>query len=216
MEQLNKSDNKRPPLKIAVLGSGKGSNCQSIIDAISAGTLNATIACVLSDIENAFILERARKHGIPAEFVSAAPFKNKLDGEGEQRYIATLQKYGAQVIVLAGFMRIIKTGLLKAFSGRILNIHPALLPAFPGVESWKQALNYGAKVAGCTVHIVDQGTDTGPIIVQKAVPVLENDTAETLHARIQIEEHKAFPEALQLFADGRISIEGRRVKILMD
>lgn len=203
-------------LKIAVLGSGKGSNCQSIIDAINAGTLNARIVCVISDVENAFILDRARKHGIPAEYLSAAPFKTKLDGEAEKNYLAMLRKYGAEIIVLAGFMRIIKKNFLQAFSGRILNIHPALLPAFPGVESWKQAMAYGAKVAGCTVHIVDEGTDTGPIIVQKAVPILENDTSETLHARIQVEEHKAYPEALRFFSESRISIEGRRVKIRMD
>jgi len=206
----------REPLRIAVLGSGKGSNCQSIIDAISDGTLNAIIVCVISDVENAFILERAKKHGIPAEFISAAPFKTKLEGEAEKNYITALEKYGAEVIVLAGFLRIIKKGMLATFSGRILNIHPALLPSFPGVESWKQAMDYGAKVAGCTVHIVDEGTDTGPIIVQKAVPILENDTPETLHARIQIEEHKAYPEALRLFSDDRISITGRRVKIRMD
>ena len=204
------------PLKIAVLGSGKGSNCQSIIDAIKTGTLNAKIVCVISDVENAFILERAKKHGIPAEYLSAAPFKTKLDGEAERNYLAVLEKYGAEVIVLAGFMRIIKTNLLQTFSGRILNIHPALLPAFPGVESWKQAMDYGAKVAGCTVHIVDEGTDTGPIIIQKAVPILESDTPAALHARIQAEEHKAYPEALRFFSENRISLEGRRVKIRMD
>ena len=216
MEPKQQDRQSRPPLRIAVLGSGKGSNCQSIIDAISAGTLNARIVCVLSDVENAFILERARKHGIPAEFISAAPFKTKLDGEGEQRVLAVLRKYNAEVIVLAGFMRIIKKGLLQAFAGRVLNIHPALLPAFPGVESWKQALDYGTKIAGCTVHIVDEGTDTGPIVVQRAVPVLENDTAEALHARIQVEEHKAYPDALKLFAEGRICVHGRRAKILVD
>jgi len=210
------NDRKREPLKIAVLGSGKGSNCQSIIDAINAGTLNAKVACVISDVENAFILERARKYGIPAEFISAAPFKTKLEGDAEQKYLAALKKYGAEVIVLAGFMRILKKGLLNTFAGRILNIHPALLPAFPGKESWKQALDYGAKVAGCTVHIVDEGTDTGPIIVQCPVPILENDTPETLHARIQVEEHKAYPEALRLFAENRILPDGRRIKIRMD
>ncbi|OGV62155.1 MAG: phosphoribosylglycinamide formyltransferase [Lentisphaerae bacterium RIFOXYA12_FULL_48_11] len=204
------------PLKVAILGSGKGSNCQSIIDAIKAGTLNARIVCVISDVENALILDRAKKNNIPAEYLSAAPFKTKLDGEAERNYLAVLRKYGAEIIVLAGFMRIIKKNLLQAFAGRILNIHPALLPAFPGVESWKQAMDYGAKVAGCTVHIVDEGTDTGPILVQKAVPILENDTAEILHARIQAEEHKAYPEALRFFSENRISMEGRRVKIKMD
>ena len=205
--------NERAPLKVAILGSGKGSNAQAIMDAIAAGRLHAKIVCVLSDVEDAYILERARRQGIPAEFVSAAPFKTKLEGEGEQRYLDVLRRYRAEVVALAGFMRIIKGGLLDAFPNRIINIHPALLPAFPGMESWRQALDYGAKVAGCTVHLVDAGTDTGPIILQKVVPVLDNDTAASLHARIQEQEHVAFPEALQWFAEGRIRVEGRRVRL---
>ena len=184
------------------------------MDAVQAERLNARVVCVLADIENARILDRARAAGLPAEFVSASPFKTKLEGEGERRYIDTLTRYGAEVVVLAGFMRLIKPGLLNAFPNRIVNIHPALLPAFPGMESWKQALDYGAKVAGCTVHFVDAGTDSGPIILQKAVPVLEDDTAASLHARIQVQEHLAFPEALQLLADNRVRVEGRRVRIL--
>lgn len=205
--------NTRAPLRIAILGSGKGSNAQAILDAIDAGRLHARVACVLSDVEGAPILDRARRHGLPAEFVSAAPFKTKLEGEGEQRYLEVLRRYGAEAVALAGFMRIIKGGLLAAYPNRILNIHPALLPAFPGMESWKQALDYGAKVAGCTVHFVDAGTDTGPIILQKVVPVLDDDTAASLHARIQAQEHVAFPEALQLMAEDRIRVEGRRVRI---
>lgn len=201
------------PMRLAILGSGKGSNCQSIIDAIDAGSLDARVVCVVSDVEDAFILERARQHGLPAQFISGAPFKTKLEGEAEANYLAFLQANGAEIIVLAGFMRIIKQGLLQAYRNRILNIHPALLPAFPGMASWRQALDYGAKVAGCTVHFVDEGTDTGPIIVQRAVKVLEDDTAESLHARIQVEEHQAYPEALGLIAAGRVSIEGRRVQI---
>ncbi len=202
-----------PPLKIGILGSGRGTNAQAIMDAIAAGRLNARVVCVLSDVEGALILERAKKHGIPAAHLSAAPFKTKLEGAAERLYVDTLRRHQAEVVVLAGFMRIIKPGMLSAFPNRILNIHPALLPAFPGMESWKQALDYGAKVAGCTVHFVDAGTDTGPIILQKVVPVLENDTPETLHARIQEQEHIAFPEALQLLAEDRIRVKGRRVWI---
>ncbi len=200
-------------LSIAVLGSGKGSNFQSILDAIAAGKLNARVVCAISDVADAFILERARRAGIPAEHVSAAPFKTKLDGAGEQACVAAMRRHGADCVALAGFMRIVKPGLLAAFPGRIVNIHPSLLPAFPGLEAWKQALDYGARVAGCTVHFVDGGVDTGPIIVQKAVPVLDGDTPAALHARIQDQEHIAYPEALQMIADGRVSVEGRRVRI---
>jgi phosphoribosylglycinamide formyltransferase-1 len=185
-------------IKIAVLGSGSGSNCQSIIDAINAGTLDAEIVCVISDVPDAYILERARLNNIPAEYISGAPFKTKIDGEAEKHYIRRINECGADLVVLAGFMRIIKSGLLKAFPNRIINIHPSLLPAFPGLHAWKQALDYGTKVAGCTVHYVDAGTDTGPIIVQKTVPVLDDDTPESLHARIQEQEHIAYPEALRI------------------
>jgi phosphoribosylglycinamide formyltransferase 1 len=199
------------PLRLAVLGSGKGSNMQSILDAIAAGRLNARIVCVIADVENAYILERARRNGIPAHHVSAAPFKTKLDGDAERRYAEVLRGHGADAVALAGFMRIVKRGLLDAFSGRILNIHPSLLPAFPGLEAWKQALAYGVKVTGCTVHFVDAGTDTGPIVTQRAVTVLDGDTPETLHARIQEQEHLAYPEALQWLAQGRLALQGRRV-----
>ena len=199
------------PLPVAILGSGKGSNAQAILDAIAAGRLHARVVCVLSDVEDAFILERARRNGIPAEFVSGAPFKTKIDGAAEARYLDALRRHGAEVIALAGFMRILKKGLLGAFPHRVLNIHPSLLPAFPGMESWKQALDYGVKVTGCTVHFVDEGTDTGPILLQKTVAVLDGDTAATLHARIQEQEHLAYPEALQLLAEGRARVDGRRV-----
>jgi phosphoribosylglycinamide formyltransferase-1 len=185
------------PLRVAVLGSGNGSNCQSILDAIDAGTLNATMVCVLSDVENAFILERACAAGVPAHFVSAAPYRNKLAGDAEKTYLATLANYRPDILALAGFMRIIKGGLLQAYPNRIINIHPSLLPAFPGLEAWQQALEYGVKVTGCTVHIVDAGTDTGPILIQRTVPVMDDDTPESLHARIQREEHEAYPAALR-------------------
>ena len=200
-------------LKLAVLGSGAGSNMQSIVDAIEAGTLDAEIVCVLADVPDAKILERAARHNLPAQFLSCAPFKTKLEGEAEENYIRVMKEAGADTVVLAGFMRIVKPGLLAAFPNRVLNIHPALLPAFPGLHSWKQALDYGCRVAGCTVHFVDAGTDSGPIIVQRCVPVEPGDTPETLHARIQVQEHLAYPEALRLLAAGRLTIDGRRVLI---
>ena len=200
-------------LKLAVLGSGAGSNMQSIVDAIEAGTLDAEIVCVLADVPGAKILERAARHNLPAQYLSCAPFKTKLEGEAEENYIRVMKEAGADTVVLAGFMRIVKPGLLAAFPNRVLNIHPALLPAFPGLHSWKQALDYGCRVAGCTVHFVDAGPDSGPIIVQRCVPVEPGDTPETLHARIQVQEHLAYPEALRLLAAGRLTIEGRRVLI---
>jgi phosphoribosylglycinamide formyltransferase 1 len=200
-------------MRIGVLGSGSGSNMQSVVDAIAAGKLDAEVALVLSDVQDAKILDRARRHGIPCQWLDCSPYKTKLDGEAELRCIELLKTAKVDAVVLAGFMRIVKPGILKAFPFRVLNIHPALLPAFPGVAAWKQALDYGAKVAGCTVHFVDEGTDTGPIILQKCVPVLEDDTPESLHARIQVQEHIAYPEALRLLSEGRLSVEGRRVRI---
>ncbi len=200
-------------LKLGVLGSGAGSNMQSIVDAIDAGTLDAEIRIVLADVQDAKILERARRHSIPCRYLDCAPWKTKLEGRAEEDCIRILKEAGVDTVVLAGFMRIVKPGLLEAYKNRVLNIHPALLPAFPGVHSWTQALDYGCKVAGVTVHFVDAGTDTGPIIVQKAVPVLEDDTPETLHARIQVQEHVAYPEALRILASRAYRIEGRRVAI---
>lgn len=200
-------------LRIGVLGSGSGSNMQSILDAIGKGSLNAEIRIVLSDVPDAAILERACRHGIRGEWLDCAPFKTKLDGRAEERCIAQLRAQGVDTVVLAGFMRIVKPGLLAAFPNRVLNIHPALLPAFPGLAGWEQALSYGVKMAGCTVHFVDAGTDTGPIIIQRCVPVLEQDTPSSLHTRIQEQEHIAYPAALRLLSEGRLRIEGRRVVI---
>ena len=200
-------------LSLGVLGSGSGSNMQSIVDAIAAGELDAEVRLVLADFPDAKILDRARRHGIPCRYLDCAPFRTKLEGAAEDRCIELLKEAGVDTVVLAGFMRIVKPRLLAAFPNRVLNIHPALLPAFPGVRSWAQALDYGCKVAGVTVHFVDAGTDSGPIIVQRAVPVLEDDTPETLHARIQVQEHLAYPEALRIIAAGSYAIEGRRVRI---
>ena len=207
-------NNSNTTLKIGVLGSGSGSNMQSIVDAIKAGDLNADIKIVLSDVQNAKILERADNHDIPNQWLDCTPYKTKLDEKAEQRCIHIMKEHKVDTVVLAGFMRIVKPGLLKAFPMRILNIHPALLPAFPGMHAWKQAMDYGAKIAGCTVHFVDEGTDTGPIIVQRSVPILTDDTYESLHARIQTEEHIAYPEALRLISEDRIRINGRVVDML--
>lgn len=200
-------------ISIAVLGSGNGSNFESIANAVESGMLSARIACVISDVPDAFILERARRRNIPARHMDCAPFKTKLDDAAEREAVSYMQRHGADTVALAGFMRIVKGGLLAAFPNRIVNIHPSLLPAFPGLKSWKQALDYGAKWTGCTVHFVDGGMDTGPIILQRAVPILDDDTAESLHARIQEQEHAAYPQALQWLADGRLQVQGRRVLV---
>ena len=200
-------------LKLGVFGSGAGSNMQSIVDAIEKGELDAEIKLVLADSPDAKILDRARKHNIPCEYLDCSPWKTKLEGRAEDEAIAKLKAAGCDTVVLAGFMRIVKPKLLAAFPNRVINIHPAILPAFPGVHSWTQALDYGCKVAGVTVHFVDAGTDSGPILVQKTVPVMEDDTPETLHARIQVQEHLAYPEALRIIASGNYRIEGRRVRI---
>ena len=200
-------------LNLGVLGSGAGSNMQSIVDAIAAGSLDAEVKIVLADVADAKILDRARRHGIPCQYLDCSPWKPKLEGRAEDECIRILREAGVDTVVLAGFMRIVKPGLLSAFPNRVVNIHPALLPAFPGVHGWTQALDYGCKVAGVTVHLVDAGTDTGPILVQKAVPVMEDDTPETLHARIQVQEHIAYPEALRIISSGAYRVEGRRVRI---
>ena len=198
-------------LILGVLGSGSGSNMQSIQDAIEAGALDAEIAVVITDVPGAGILARAARHNLEGIWIDHAPFKTKLEGKAEDEVIRVLREHGVDTVVLAGYMRIVKPKLLAAFPNRVLNIHPALLPAFPGIAAWKQALDYGVKVAGVTVHFVDAGTDSGPIIVQRAVPVLDGDTPETLHARIQVEEHIAYPEALRLLAAGKLALSGRRV-----
>jgi len=201
-------------IRIGVLGSGSGTNFAAIAEAINSGSLaGVEISTVLCDVENARILERAAALGVPHAYLPADDFKTKLDGPQEQAYVAALREAETDYIALAGFMRMIKGGLLSAFPRRIVNVHPALLPAFPGLESWKQALEYGAKVTGCTVHFVDAGMDTGPIIAQTAVPVLDDDTAATLHARIQEQEHKLYPRVLQWLGEGRVRVDGRKVII---
>lgn len=183
-------------LKLGVLGSGKGSNFRAIADAIDRGELNAEVRIVLSDVENAGILDLARARGIRAEYVAPGRFRTKMEPEAEQRLADLLKDAGVELVVLAGYMRMIKAPLLEAFPQRIINIHPSLLPQFPGLAAWEQALAAGVPETGCTVHWVDAGMDTGPIIAQRRVPVLPGDTAETLHARIQEQEHKLYPEVI--------------------
>lgn len=200
-------------LKLAIFGSGSGTNCQAIIDAIEAGTLDAEIRCILSDVEDATILERARKHHIPAIYFDCAPFKTKLDGEAEQNVLRILEEHGVNFIALAGFMRIVKDGLLNAYAGRIINIHPSLLPSFPGLDGGRQAFDYGVKFTGCTVHFVDAGVDTGSVINQKVIAIEDSDTLESMMEKLHKQEHIAYPEALQWIAEGRINFDGRRITL---
>ena len=165
--------------RIGVLGSGKGSNFVALADACSAGNLPGQIALVISDVAEAGILERARERNIPARFIAPGKFRTKLEEETERAYVDALRQAQVDLVALAGFMRVLKGDFLRAFEGRIVNIHPSLLPSFPGLEAWKQALEYGVRVTGCTVHFVDAGVDSGPIIGQQTVPVLDDDTPET-------------------------------------
>ncbi|KAF0143454.1 MAG: phosphoribosylglycinamide formyltransferase 1 [Nitrospirae bacterium] len=198
-------------LKAGVLASGRGSNFQAIIDAIEKGNLKASIELLITDNPSAFAIERAKKHNIkylfinPKEFTAKDAFFSRIADE--------LKAKGVELVILAGFMRIVRKPLIDAFPGRIMNIHPALLPAFPGLHGQKQALDYGVKISGCTVHFVDEGMDTGPVIIQAAVPVLPDDTEDTLSERILSFEHRIYPEAVRLFAEGRIEIDGGKVKI---
>lgn len=202
-------------LRVGVLASGRGSNLQAIIDAIEAGKLAARIAVVISNKKDAQALERARRHDVADVFLDPAPYKDLPDSREayDRAVLEVLRKHDVKLVVLAGYMKIVTRVLIDAYPNRIMNIHPSLLPSFPGLKAQQQALDWGVKVSGCTVHFVTEGVDTGPIIRQAAVPIQENDTAETLEARILAEEHRIYPEAIQLFADGRLSVEGRRVRI---
>jgi len=199
-------------MNVAVLVSGSGTNLQAILDAQKAGALgSARVVVVVSNVAGVRALERAAAAGVPTEIL---PHKQFASREAfDQALVATLKKHGVELVALAGFMRLLTPGFLAAFPQRVMNIHPALLPAFPGVHSQKQALDYGARVTGCTVHFVDEGCDTGPIIAQAAVPVLDGDDVAALTARILVEEHRLYPAAIRAVADGRVRVEGRRVKI---
>lgn len=201
----------RNMIRIGVLISGSGTNLQAIIDKCDAGEIDGSVVCVVSNKATAFGLERARNRGIPALHLDHRLHTDRADYD--TALVAILREHRVDLVVLAGFMRIVTPTLLNAFPNMVMNIHPALLPSFPGLDAQRQALEYGVKVSGCTVHFVDSGTDTGPIILQSVVPVLEGDTEETLSQRIHVEEHKLYPAAIQLFARGRLSVDGRRVKI---
>ena len=202
-------------LVLGVLISGRGSNLQSIIDAIEAGTVDARIAVVVSNKPEAFGLERARHHGLKTVFVDPKPFKEQTNRREayDQAVLDVLKAHGVELVILAGYMRIVTPVLIDPYEGKLMNIHPSLLPSFPGLHAQKQALEWGVKVSGCTVHFVTEGMDEGPIIVQATVPIHEDDTAETLSARILEHEHRIYPEAIQLYAKGGLKIEGRRTRI---
>lgn len=197
-------------LKLGILASGSGSNLQAIIDRCNDGSLQADIALVISNNPDALALQRAARAGIPHCCIDHRQFEQRA--EFEHAVVDKLRECKVELVVLAGFMRIIGDAFLQAFPQRIINIHPALLPAFPGLHVQQKALDYGAKFSGCTVHLVDGGVDTGPIIMQAVVPVYDEDSADDLAARILVEEHKIYPRAIQFFAEGRLKIEGRRVR----
>ncbi len=196
-------------VSLGVLVSGSGSNLQAIIDNIEAGRVSAQIKIIISNVLGVFALERAQKHGIPSLVVSHKEFKKREDYD--QKLVEVLKAHGVELVVLAGFMRVVTSVLLRAFPMRVMNIHPALLPSFPGTHVWQAEVDYGVKFAGCTVHFVDEGTDTGPVIIQAVVPVYDDDTADTLNARILKQEHKVYSQAIQLYAGERLEIKGRRV-----
>lgn len=199
-------------INIGILISGRGSNLQAIIDAAEKGEIPARVAVVISNNSAAPGLERAKKHNIPAVVIDHREFQDKNTYELE--IVKVLQQHRVELVCLAGYMRIVGPVLLEHYRGKMLNIHPALLPAFPGLHGQRQALDHGVKISGVTVHFVDEGCDTGPIILQSAVPVLEDDTEESLSARILEEEHKLYPRAIKLLAEGKLKIEGKKVKII--
>ena len=197
---------------IAVLISGSGSNLQAIIDTSEKGEIPCTVGLVISNKADAYGLVRAKKHGIPTEVVDHRSFPGRE--EFDAKLVEILRGSGAELVCLAGFMRVLTPVFVRAFPNRILNIHPALLPSFPGTHGPRQALSYGVRFSGCTVHFLDEGVDTGPVIVQAVVPVYDDDTEETLAARILVQEHRIYPMAIRLFFAGKLHLEGRRVKVI--
>jgi phosphoribosylglycinamide formyltransferase 1 len=197
--------------RIAVLASGRGSNFQAVLEAIDARYIPAACVALITDNPEAYAISRAQKAGVPVIVLEYASFPSKESYE--YALLATMQKQEADLFVLAGYMRILGTAIVQAFPGKIVNIHPALLPAFTGLHAQRQAVAYGVKVAGCTVHFADENLDCGPIILQKCVPVLEDDNEDSLADRILVEEHTLYPEAIRLFCEDRLEIIGRTVRI---
>ena len=209
------SINRTDALRIAVLASGRGSNLQAVIDAIEAGTVQAKIVAVISNKKDAPALERARRHGLSGLFIDPKPYAGRPDSREayDLALLDVLKLHKVELVLLAGYMKIVTKVFVEAFANRMMNIHPSLLPSFPGLDAQKKAIEWGCKLAGCTVHFVTEGVDEGPIILQAAVPILDNDSPDTLAARILEQEHKIYPRAVQLFAEGRLTVDGRRVFI---
>ncbi len=205
------SKNTRPPVKLGVLISGEGTNLQAIIDAIERGELKAEVRVVISNKVAARGLERARSHGISAEFIDHRGYASRE--EFDRALIAALHAHGVELVICAGFMRLFSPVMVVAFRDRIMNIHPALCPAFPGVDAQKQALEYGVRFTGCTVFFVTEGIDDGPVIVQAVVPVNQDDDEAALSARIHAEEHRIYPHAIRLYQEGRLEVRGRKVYV---
>ena len=201
-------------LAIGILASGRGSNFQSIIDSIESGNLSAKIAILITDKSDAYAIERASKHNIETLIIKPSDFSDK--NEYYSHIAVELKKRNVGLVVLAGFMRVVGKALIDQFPDRVINIHPALLPSFPGLHGHKDAIDYGVRISGCTVHFADEGVDTGPIIMQAAVPAYHDDTEDTLSERILKQEHRIYPYAIKLFAEGKISIDGRKVTITAD
>lgn len=198
--------------RIAVLASGRGSNFQAILDSLSRGEINGRCVALITDKKDAYAISRARAADVAVIVVNFADYPTKAAYETD--LLVAMQSVHADLFVCAGYMRIIGAEIIRAFAGKMINVHPALLPAFSGLHGQRQALEYGVKIAGCTVHFVDEGLDSGPIIVQKAVPVFDDDDEKALDERILTQEHIAFPEAVALFCADRLLVSGRRVKIL--
>lgn len=198
-------------VNIGVLVSGSGSNLQAIVDNAEDGLLDADIKVIISNNPDAYALERAKKHNIPAVVIEHSDFEDREDFD--RKMIEVLRSYSVELVVMAGFMRVLSPMFLKAFPMKIMNIHPAILPSFPGLHGQRKAFEYGVKFSGCTVHFADEGVDTGPIIIQAIVPVYDDDTEETLSERILKEEHRIYSQAIQLYAEGKLEVVDRKVRI---